>query len=241
MVNSVAAGQSSQYYNRYDSLYGVQSTRPSLSRAVGIPAAQPEVPVQPVTPAPPVVPAQSSPLNRTNLLSQYESDPIAMAVRGRIQYGGNPAAQTGGTAQAIQNGEEAAEAAGQVQGAKSPQEVMEEAECPTCAQRKYQDGSDDPGVSFKTAGHIDPDQAHAVVRGHEQEHVVREQAKAAREDRKVVSQSVTMHTAICPDCGRAYVSGGTTRTVTKAIADPVERQQQAQEAQQNPFGFSAVA
>ena len=60
------------------------------------------------------------------------------------------------------------------------------------------------------------DQAAAVVRGHEQEHVVREQAKAEREDRKVVSQSVTLHNSICPECGRTYVSGGTTRTTTKA-------------------------
>ena len=33
---------------------------------------------------------------------------------------------------------------------KSPRETMEEAECQTCKERKYQDGSNDPGVSFKT-------------------------------------------------------------------------------------------
>lgn len=103
--------------------------------------------------------------------------------------------------------------------AKSAREVMEEGECQTCKERKYQDGSDDPGVSFKTARHIAPEAAAATVRGHEMEHVVREQASAAREGRRVVSQSVTYHTAICPECGKAYVSGGTTRTTTAAAKD----------------------
>ena len=109
-----------------------------------------------------------------------------------------------------------------VQGAeetKSAREVMEEGECQTCKERKYQDGSDDPGVSFKTAQHIAPEMAASEVRGHEMEHVAREQASAAREDRKVVSQSVTYHTSICPECGKAYVSGGTTRTTTAAQND----------------------
>ncbi len=120
---------------------------------------------------------------------------------------------------------------------KTPQEVMEESECQTCKNRKYQDGSDDPGVSFKTATNIAPEQAASAVRGHEQEHVVREQAKAQREDRKVVSQSVTIHTAICPECGDVYVSGGTTRTTTKA--NPVEAPQPAEDDEKS--GFEAVA
>ena len=111
--------------------------------------------------------------------------------------------------------------------AKTPQEVMEDSECKTCAERKYQDGSDDPGVSFKTAAHIAPEQAAAKVRSHEYEHVSREQAKARREDRKVVSQSVTIHTSICPECGRAYVSGGVTNTVTKGANKAVEESKTA--------------
>jgi len=99
---------------------------------------------------------------------------------------------------------------------ESAQEAAEKGECQTCKRRKYQDGSDDPGVSFKTPTNIAPEQAQAAVRGHENEHVVRERAKAQREDRKVVSQSVTYHSAICPECGRVYTSGGTTRTVTAA-------------------------
>lgn len=89
-------------------------------------------------------------------------------------------------------------------------------ECQTCKNRKYQDGSDDPGVSFKSPTRLDPDKAAVSVRAHENEHVTREQAKAQRTGRKVVSQSVTYHSSICPECGRVYTSGGTTRTVTKA-------------------------
>ena len=32
---------------------------------------------------------------------------------------------------------------------------------------------------------------------------------------KVVSASVSIHTAVCPECGRTYVSGGTTHTQIK--------------------------
>ncbi len=116
---------------------------------------------------------------------------------------------------------------------KTAQEVVDESECQTCKNRKYQDGSDDPGVSFKTPTNIAPEQAASAVRGHENEHVVREQAKAQREDRKVVSQSVTIHTAICPECGDVYVSGGTTRTTTKA--NPVEEAKPAEDKKQPSF------
>lgn len=122
----------------------------------------------------------------------------------------------------------AAQAGQKAEETKSPQEVMEEGECQTCKERKYQDESDDPGVSYQTPTNIAPEQAAAAVRGHEQEHVTREQAQAQREDREVVSQSVTIHTAICPECGKVYVSGGTTRTTTRA-AQTAERYQQPEE------------
>jgi hypothetical protein len=73
------------------------------------------------------------------------------------------------------------------------------------------------------------------------EHVVREQAKAQREDRKVVSQSVTYRTAICPECGKSYVSGGTTRTVTAAKAQPQAEESQNPQNQVPRTPFSAVA
>ena len=131
------------------------------------------------------------------------------------------------------------------QGAESAQEALEEGECETCEERKYQDGSDDMGVSFQTPTNIKPEQAASAVRGHEMEHVYREQAKADREGRKVVSQNVTMHTEICPECGKSYVSGGTTRTVTKADTDNAAQQQdlarQNEEEQKTRTPFSAVA
>ena len=84
-------------------------------------------------------------------------------------------------------------------------------ECETCANRKYQDGSDEQ-VSFKSAAHISPEAAAARVRGHEQEHVNNAYDKAEKSDGKVLQASVSIHTAICPECGRTYVSGGTTQT-----------------------------
>ena len=121
---------------------------------------------------------------------------------------------------------------------KSARETMEEEECQTCEERKYQDGSDDPGVSFKTPGHIDADVAGSVVRGHEMEHVNREQTKAKVENREVLRQSVTLHNAICPECGKVYISGGTTRTVTAQMQKP---QSIDKDAIYRRLGFDVVA
>lgn len=87
-------------------------------------------------------------------------------------------------------------------------------ECQTCKERKYQDGSDE-NVSFKSAAHISPESAGARVRAHEQEHVSNAYSQAAEKDGKVVRASVSIHTAVCPECGRTYVSGGTTSTMIK--------------------------
>lgn len=92
-------------------------------------------------------------------------------------------------------------------------------DCQTCAERTYVDGSDDPGVSFKTPTQIDPSEAASAVMGHEMEHVANEQADADAEGREVISQSVSIHTSTCPECGINYVSGGTTKTVTKKKSD----------------------
>ena len=88
------------------------------------------------------------------------------------------------------------------------------AECQTCKERKYQDGSDEM-VSFKSASHISPNAAGAAVRSHEQEHVSNAYKKASENNGQVISCSVSIHTAICPECGRSYVSGGTTQTSIK--------------------------
>jgi hypothetical protein len=85
-------------------------------------------------------------------------------------------------------------------------------ECETCKDRKYQDASDE-SVSFKSASHIAPEAAASRVRAHEQEHVANAYKKAAQGSGKVVQASVSIHTAVCPECKRTYVSGGTTRTL----------------------------
>lgn len=87
-------------------------------------------------------------------------------------------------------------------------------ECETCKKRKYQDGSDEM-VSFKTAQHISPESAAARVRAHEQEHVSNAYTEAAQNNGKVLRASVSIHTAVCPECGRTYVAGGTTSTQIK--------------------------
>lgn len=89
------------------------------------------------------------------------------------------------------------------------------AECETCKERKYQDGSDECNVSFQTAQHISPESAGAAVRAHEGEHVANAYKKAAQNNGKVLQASVAIHTSICPECGRTYVSGGTTTTKIK--------------------------
>lgn len=170
--------------------------------------ASPETPVQPVTPVR-AVDGEESPPARLGPAVREGADPAEMAVRMRIKPYEDPA-----DSQKSQDGNQNGD--GLKIGAEGAQAAVEEGKCQTCEKRKYQDGSDDMGVSFQTPTRVAPEQAAAAVRGHENEHVVRERAKAQQEDRKVVSQSVTIHTDICPECGRVYVSGGTTRTVTAA-------------------------
>ena len=84
-------------------------------------------------------------------------------------------------------------------------------ECQTCKNRKYQDGSDEM-VSFKAAAHMSPTEAGTRVRAHEQEHVSNAYDKAFEKGGKVLSASVSLKTAICPECGRSYIAGGLTTT-----------------------------
>lgn len=97
------------------------------------------------------------------------------------------------------------------QSAQSIGRTSSPAECQTCKERKYQDGSDEM-VSFKAASHISPNAVPAAVRAHEQEHVSNAFKKAEQGDGKVLQASVRLKTAICPECGRSYVAGGETLT-----------------------------
>lgn len=98
---------------------------------------------------------------------------------------------------------------------KKPGRKSSPAECETCKNRKYQDGSDEGNVSFKSPSHISPESAAAKVRAHENEHVSNAYKKAAKNNGKVMNASVSIQTAICPECGRTYVSGGLTKTSIK--------------------------
>lgn len=97
---------------------------------------------------------------------------------------------------------------------KKPGRESSPAECETCKNRKYQDGSDEM-VSFKSPAHVSPQAAGAAVRAHEGEHVSNAYKKAAEGNGKVIQASVTIKTDICSECGRVYVSGGETRTQIK--------------------------
>ncbi|RHT19673.1 MULTISPECIES: hypothetical protein [unclassified Clostridium] len=85
------------------------------------------------------------------------------------------------------------------------------AECETCKNRKYQDDSNEM-VSFKSASHISPQASSSRVRAHEQEHVTNAYNKAAQNNGKVLSATVSLRTAVCPECGTVYTAGGTTTT-----------------------------
>ena len=100
----------------------------------------------------------------------------------------------------------------------------QDSECETCKNRKYQDGSDDPSVSFKTASKINGN-AEAAVRSHEYEHVNNNRAEARREGKEIVYQSVVIKHGICPECGEVYVAGGETTTVTRTDNSAEEKAQ----------------
>ena len=104
-------------------------------------------------------------------------------------------------------------------------------ECETCKNRKYMDGSNE-NVSFKSAAHISPNAAGAAVRAHEGEHVSNAYTKAAQNNGKVVNASVAIHTSVCPECGRTYVSGGTTNTTIKYTneSNPYQQNQKSLDA-----------
>ena len=113
---------------------------------------------------------------------------------------------------------------GQENPAVSGRPDLDTYECQTCKNRKYQDGSNDPSVSFKTPTRLSPERAAYAVRAHESEHVAHARAQALREGKEVVSQSVTYHTDICPECGRTYIAGGNTRTTFRSAPETYEKE-----------------
>lgn len=95
---------------------------------------------------------------------------------------------------------------------KKPGRKSSPAECETCKNRKYQDGSNEMDVSFKAPGHIAPEAAAGTVLAHERQHVANAYQKANDNNGVVERASVRLKTAICPECGRTFISGGETET-----------------------------
>lgn len=226
MIGSISGSQAYYgVYNPYTVQRGaVQGAQQSTGVWAARKAASPETPVEPVRPVRAVDGQEQQPVRLGPVLREG-ADPAEMAVRMRIKPYEEPAPRNSQAPVKEQEG------SGKEQkvGAEGAQAAMEEGKCQTCEKRKYQDESDDMGVSFQSPTNIAPEQVASAVRGHENEHVVRERAKAQQEDRRVVSQSVTLHTDICPECGKVYISGGTTRTVTAANPEQQAQQETRQE------------
>lgn len=88
-------------------------------------------------------------------------------------------------------------------------------QCEKCRTRRYQDGSNDSRVSFQMPTVMDPVKAKVRVMSHETEHVRSEQHKAKKENKVVISQTVRILNDRCDECGRNYVKGGFTKTITR--------------------------
>ncbi|MCQ2519552.1 MAG: hypothetical protein MJ107_03365 [Lachnospiraceae bacterium] len=145
----------------------------------------------------------------SNLVNNdYQYQPPTSAQSAQITI---PALEAEKRPQAVQDTDESAK--------KNPTgRRSDPANCETCKRRKYQDGSDE-NVSFKSPAHVGPNAAGAAVRAHEQEHVNNAYTKASQKNGKVLSAVVSIHTAVCPECGRTYVAGGTTNTKIKYYND----------------------
>lgn len=120
---------------------------------------------------------------------------------------------------------------------KKPGRKSSPQDCETCKNRKYQDGSDEFDVSFQTPQHVDPAAAGAAVRAHEYEHVANAYQKAKENDGKVLSVGVSIHTAVCPECGRVYVSGGVTKsTIATPTGDDKDEEKNPYDQQKQAIG-----
>lgn len=103
---------------------------------------------------------------------------------------------------------------GEAKGSGGARQV-ESGECETCKNRRYVDGSNEGNVSFKAPGHISPAESGAKVMSHEREHMANARREGGKENKELVSASISLKMAVCPECGRSYVEGGETRTTMK--------------------------
>ena len=89
-------------------------------------------------------------------------------------------------------GQENQESFGKQVGKAAGQPDTDTYECQTCKNRRYQDGSNDPSVSFKMPTKLSPERAAFAVRSHEMEHVAHAKLQALR-DRVTVSHLPHRH------------------------------------------------
>ena len=109
-------------------------------------------------------------------------------------------------------------------------------DCDTCKNRKYQDGSDEDNVSFKTPAHVSPQASGAAVRAHESMHVRNAYRKAEQSGGQVLACGVSVHQAVCPECGSVYTAGGLTTTLTRTPKGEDKKPDAiAQAAASNPY------
>ena len=87
-------------------------------------------------------------------------------------------------------------------------------------------------VSFKSAAHISPQASAARVRAHQQERVSNAYKSAAQNNGQVLSATVSIRTAICPECGTTYTAGGTTTTQIRYSdeSDPYQQNKKSADA-----------
>lgn len=122
-------------------------------------------------------------------------------------------------------------------------EKTKPSECQTCKDRKYMDRSNDNSVSFQSPTHVSPQASFAAVSSHEQEHVSNAVSEGSQPGSQLISSSVTLKMAVCPECGTPYVAGGTTRTqIQYNVSNPYENSRKsAEESLLKGMNFDAVA
>ena len=116
-------------------------------------------------------------------------------------------------------------------------------ECQTCKSRKYVDVSDESNVSFQSPTNVSPEASFAAVAAHEGQHVSNAVAKGAQEGNELISASVSYKMGICPECGKAYIAGGTTTTqIRYNESNPYESSRKSAEGSLlKGMNFDAVA
>ena len=99
----------------------------------------------------------------------------------------------------------------QTVGTKETKETQK-AECQTCKERKYMDQSIVSDVSFPPPHLSAPGLAAQMFWTPAGVHVQTGCAHGKKQKTRLVSVSVSLKTGVCPECGKTYIAGGTTRT-----------------------------